>query len=163
MSKIAIIYYSMTGNIEYVAEKIQEQTKGDLIKMIPKKEYPNSGFKKFFWGGKSAVMKETPTLEDYQFNDNEYDQIIIGTPVWASTYAPPIRTFIKENKDVLKNKKISIFISCSGGNTKKTIEHLQKDLGINSFEEVLSLVDPKEKDSEENNQKIKEFCKKVNR
>ena len=143
MSKIAIIYYSMTGNIEYVAEKIQEQTKGDLIKMIPKKEYPNSGFKKFFWGGKSAVMKETPTLEDYQFNDNEYDQIIIGTPVWASTYAPPIRTFIKENKDVLKNKKISIFISCSGGNTKKTIEHLQKDLEINSFEEVLSLVDPK--------------------
>ena len=61
MRKIAIIYYSMSGNTEYVAKNISEKTGADLIRIVPKKEYPKSGFIKFLWGGKSAVMKETPS------------------------------------------------------------------------------------------------------
>ena len=159
--KTAIIYYSMSGNTEYIAKLIAEKTDSDLIKIVPKKEYPNSGFKKFFWGGKSAVMGETPELEEYEFDDTKYDTIIFGTPVWASSFTPPIRSFIKENKDKLVNKKISVFISYSGGGAEKAIEKLRNYLQINNFNNQLILIDPKEKETDEKIKSINEFCEKI--
>ena len=91
--KKAIIYYSMSGNTDYVANYIAEKTNSDLIRIEPKKEYPNKGFIKFLWGGKSAIMGETPPLEKYEFDSDLYDYLVIGTPVWASSFTPPIRTF----------------------------------------------------------------------
>ncbi len=37
----------------------------DKLRLEPKKAYSTSGFSKFFWGGKSAVMAEKPELEPY--------------------------------------------------------------------------------------------------
>ena len=92
--KTAIVYYSMSGNTKYVADKIADGIKNsgevDIIRIEPKKAYPDKGAKKFFWGGKSAVMGETPALQPYEFNLEKYDRIIFGTPVWASTFVPPL-------------------------------------------------------------------------
>ena len=159
--KTAIIYYSLSGNTEYVAETIKKEINADLIKITPKKEFPNKGFKKFFWGGKSAVMGETPALEKYTFDPEKYDNIIIGTPVWASTFTPPIRTFLKENKDKLKDKKISVFICYSGGGADKAIEKMKKYLNIDSFANELILIDPKDKKNEDKEKEIIEFTKKI--
>ena len=161
MKKLAIVYYSLSGNTDFVAKEISKNLEVDLIRLIPKKEYPNSGFKKFFWGGKSAVMKETPELEEYKFDSDKYDNIIIGTPVWASTFTPPIRTFIKDNKDKLKDKNISIFISCGGTGNEKTIEKIKNYLGIENIRYELILIDPKDKYSELIKDRIKEFCNKI--
>ena len=70
--KKAIVYYSMSGNTEYVAKYIAEKVNVDLIRIEPKKQYPNKGFRKFFWGGKSALMGETPELESYSFDESKY-------------------------------------------------------------------------------------------
>ena len=45
--KKAIVYYSLSGNTEYIAQKIKEKIDVDLIKIEPQKEYPNKGLKKF--------------------------------------------------------------------------------------------------------------------
>ena len=95
--KTLIVYYSLEGNTEYAANKIAEVCEFDTLRLVPVKEYPASGFKKFFWGGKSAVMAETPELEPYMFDADSYDRIVFGFPVWAGNVTPPIRTFVKEN------------------------------------------------------------------
>lgn len=163
MKKIAVVYYSMSGNTEYVAKHISENMDVDLIKIVPKKAYRDKGFTKFIWGGKSAVMGEKPALENYEFDDTKYDCVIIGTPVWASTFVPPIRTFVNDNKDKLIDKKIAVFISYSGGGAEKAIEKLKEYIGIDDFEAELILIDPKDKESEENIKKIKEFCDQINK
>ena len=160
--KKAIVYYSMSGNTDYVAKQISERIDADLIKIEPKKEYPNKGIKKFLWGGKSAVMGETPALEEYEFDSDKYDCIIFGTPVWASSFTPPIRTFIKENKEKINGKKIAVFICYMGGGADKAIEKLKQFLEINEFNAELVLIDPKDKNSDEKNKKIGEFCEKLN-
>lgn len=155
--KTAIVYYSMLGNTEYVAEKIAQKVNADLIRIEPVKAYPDKGVKKFFWGGKSAVMGESPDLCPYEFKVDEYDRIIIGTPVWASNFVPPIRTFINENKNIAE-KKLGVFICFSGGGADKAIDKLKKAIGIEQFETELILIDPKEKEMPENDVKIGEFC-----
>ncbi|WP_049945142.1 flavodoxin family protein [Butyrivibrio sp. AC2005] len=96
--KRLIVYYSLEGNTEYIAEKLAENIGTELLKLIPKKSYQQkSTFAKYFWGGKSAVMAEKPELEPYKIAD-DYDEIIIGFPVWAGNITPPIRTFVSENE-----------------------------------------------------------------
>lgn len=159
--KTAIIYYSMSGNTKYVADKIAENLRVsdevELIRISPVKAYPDKGAKKFLWGGKSAVMGDTPKLLPYDFNAEDYDRIIIGTPVWASTFVPPLKTFFNENPDI-KNKSVSVFTCFSGGGADKTIGKMKKYLGVESFEAKLILVDPKDNIKAEDELKIKEFC-----
>lgn len=86
--RTAIAYYSMSGNTKYVADKIAGELKDsdevDIIRIDPEKAYPDKGARKFFWGGKSAVMGEKPKVQPYEFEAEQYDRIIIGTPVWAA-------------------------------------------------------------------------------
>ena len=91
--KTAIVYYSMSGNTKMVAEIIAKELSADLIEIKPVKDYPDKGARKFIWGGMKAVMGEKPQLNPYEFN-GDYDRIIFATPVWASSFTPPIRTFI---------------------------------------------------------------------
>ena len=161
--KKAIVYYSMSGNTDYVAKYISDKIDADLIKIEPKKEYPNKGIRKFLWGGKSAVMGETPALEKYEFDSDKYHCIIFGTPVWASSFTPPIRTFIKENKEKLNGKKIAAFICYMGGGADKAIEKLKQYLEINELDAELILIDPKDKKSDEKDKQIDEFCEKINK
>ena len=156
----AIVYYSMSGNTKYVADKIAERIEADVIRIDPVKAYPDKGAKKFIWGGKSAVMGEKPALHPYEFNVEKYDRIIFGTPVWASTFAPPIRTFIKENPDI-HGKRLAVFTCFSGGGADKAIEKMKKYIGIEEFEAELILVDPKENVKAEDDEKIGVFCQKL--
>ena len=52
MNKI-VIYYSMLGNTDYVAERIRKETGADLLRISPEKAYPDKGFRKFYWAEKA--------------------------------------------------------------------------------------------------------------
>ncbi len=155
MKKI-VIYYSLEGNTEYAAEKIARETGAETLRLFPEKSYPDSGFRKFFWGGKSAVMGEKPKLMPYEFDSNEYDMIIFGSPVWAGTFAPPLRTFINENQ--LSGKSFAAFFCQSGSGGEKAIAKLGKLLGTEGFRAETVLTDPKSNPTEENERKLADFC-----
>ena len=159
--KTAVIYYSLSGNVKETAEKIAAETNADLISLEAEKAYPDSGFRKFYWGGKSAVMGEMPKLKPYDFDASKYDLIVFGTPVWAGTFNPCIRTFIHDNRETLKNKEYAVFCCHSGGGGEKTFRKLREYLSIDSWKTELSLIDPKEKPNKENDVQIKEFCEKI--
>ena len=152
----AIIYYSMSGNTSYVAEQIATALSADLIPLIPQKAYPDSGFKKFLWGGKSAVMGDKPKLEPFAFDPAAYDLVVLGSPVWAGTFAPPLRTFLHQYRDDLKGKRLAAFFCCSGG-PGKVSEKFRAYLNGALSEQELILIDPKDKPSTETEEKIKAF------
>jgi len=158
--KTIVVYYSLEGNTDFVAKKIASELNADLLRLYPKKVYPKKGFSKYFWGGKSAVMGESPELEPYSFNAQTYDLVIFGTPVWAGTFAPPLRTFINENS--LEGKKIAAFACQAGEGNPKKFAKLKKALSIENFEAELALINPKKRQSDSNEKKIKEFCQKLN-
>ncbi len=154
--KAVIVYYSMSGNTASTAEKIAAALDADLLRIDPVKNYPDKGFRKFFWGGKSAVMGETPALQPYGFEADKYDLIIIGTPVWAANITPPVRSFIKEQKTALIGKKIAAFACQSGNGAEKAFTKLEQYLEGDPLRAKLILTEPV--DSRANIQKIKDFC-----
>jgi flavodoxin len=159
--KTLVVYYSLEGNSQYIAEELAKKISADTLKLVPKKAYAEKGFAKFFWGGKSAVMAEKPELEAYDVNLAEYEQIVIGFPVWASTVTPPIRTFVLDNLEALKGKKIATFACQTAKGAEKAFPKLQELLGIDEFSAVATFLDPKTKPSDENNRILEEFCKQL--
>ena len=151
-----IVYYSLEGNTHYAAKRIAERLGADMLRLEPIKAYPSKGFKKFFWGGKSAVMEETPELAPYRFNGADYDRIIFGFPVWAGSVAPPIRTFIQEND--LRGMRVAAAACQSGSSAEKAFGKLKSALGMERLEAELILIDPKNRPSAENEKKIEAFC-----
>lgn len=154
--KTAVIYYSLEGNTKYAAKKIAAQLGADLIQLIPVKDYPTGKVSKYFWGGKSATFGESPRLEPYSFDQNQYDLVILGTPIWAGTFAPPLRTFIRENK--LTGKKVALFACCSGGATEKCFEQLKKEAGDCTVVSTLRLIDPLKGIQAEVDRSVTQFC-----
>ena len=159
--KTLIVYYSLSGNTEYIANHISKKINANTLKLKPVKEIPTKGIKKFYYGGKSAVMKKTPALENYDLNLDEYNHVIFGTPIWAGTFTPPLRTFIQENKDKLKNKNISAFFCNSGGGAKKAIIKLKKFLEIENFQSELELINPLVKNEEDQIEELERFIKEL--
>lgn len=157
--KAIIVYYSLDGNVDDTAENIAEILAADTLRLEPQKEYPTGKVSKFFWGGKSVMFGEKPKLKPYSVNLEEYDTIILGTPVWAGSFVPPLRTFIQESK--LDGKKIALFACSSSGNANGCFQKLKKECGIDHAAAELSLVDPLKKQKEEDKRKIQDFVKKL--
>ena len=154
--KTLIVYYSLEGNTAWAAERIAGATGAELLRLEPVKAYPASGFKKFFWGGKSAVMAETPPLVPYVFDPSAWDRIVFGFPVWAGNLTPPLRTFIRDND--LSGLNAAAFACQSGAGAEKAFAKLKAALGVDQLAGELVLVDPKDKPSPENEKKIAAFC-----
>ena len=157
--KTLIVYYTLEGNTHYAAKKIASRLDADMLRIKPVKTYPRKGFRKFLWGGKSAVMAETPELEPYTFDASAYDRIVFGFPVWAGNVTPPLRTFIKEND--LSGKRFAAFACQSGAGAEKAFEKLKTALGIRELDAELVLIDPKTKPDPINEKKISGFCGKL--
>ncbi|MBR4764888.1 MAG: flavodoxin domain-containing protein [Lachnospiraceae bacterium] len=157
--KTLIVYYTLEGNTHYAAKKIASLLDADVLRVKPVKTYPRKGFRKFLWGGKSAVMAETPELEPYTFDASAYDRIVFGFPVWAGNVTPPLRTFIKEND--LSGKRFAAFACQSGAGAEKAFEKLKTALGIRELDAELVLIDPKAKPDPKNEKKISGFCGKL--
>ncbi len=157
--KTAVVYYSLQGNIRYVAEKVSAKLGADLIELIPVKAYPDKGMKKFIWGGSAVTFKKKPELEPYSFNADDYDLVILGTPVWASGFTPPLRTFLEDND--LTGKKIAVIASSAGGDPSKCISTLQTAAKADSLAAELRLVNPKDDPSDEKEKQIDAFTEKI--
>ena len=153
--KALVVYYSMGGNTEYAAGRIADRLGADLLRLEPVKAYPDSGFRKFFWGGKSAVMAEKPALKPYRFDADAYDTVIFGFPVWAGNIAPPLRTFIAENR--MEAQRYAAFACQGGAGAEKAFGKLQACLG-HGLEKTLVLIDPKDKPDPAKDRQIDAFC-----
>ena len=159
--KTLVVYYSLEGNTEMIAEKLGETLGAERLRLEPEKAYPDKGASKSLWGGKSAVMGEKPALRPYSFPAENYDRVIIGFPVWAGTFAPPIRSFVLENLDTLKGKRLAAYACEAGSGGERALQKLKKLLEIESFAAEMILIDPKDRPSDGNDARFREFCRKL--
>lgn len=142
--KKLFIYYSLTGSGDLVADTLK--SKGyDIRKVVSKYKYPKS----FFWlmmvGGFRAGTNKKDKLIDFNTDISNYDEIVIGSPVWFDRVSPPINTVLKELD--LSGKKISFIFYSGSGEANKASEKV-KDLG-----NIIILKEPK---------KHKEELEKIN-
>jgi len=116
MKKVLILYYSFEGNTEKIASYLSEKMDADIEKVSPIKEIKAKSFIKYIIGSFLSISKNKPKLNPLKFNPNDYDTIIIGSPIWAGRISPTIFSLLKS--DIIKDKKVGVFYTYSGENKK---------------------------------------------
>ncbi len=102
-----VVYYSRTGNNRTIAESIATKLSADIDEIVDKKN--RQGRLNWLLAGRDSRAGKLTEIE-YQKNPQDYDTIIIGSPIWASRPIPPLRTYLQEVD--LQGKRVAFFI-CS--------------------------------------------------
>ena len=156
--KKLVVFYSYEGNTKFIAKTIADSINADILELKPVKDMKSKGFMKFIWGGQKVIMKQKPELTKFNIDPIDYDFLFIGTPVWAFTYSPALRTFFSKTK--LRDKKTAIFC-CHEGGMKKTLENMKKTLVGNTIVGENDFFHPLYKNNEENDIKTREWAEKI--
>ena len=120
--KAAVVYFSWSpdGNTRFAATTIAKKAGAALFEIKAETSY-NSDFNKCCdeakpecYGNKLRPIKPIEGLDLAK-----YDVVFVGTPDWWGTMAPPVRTWVTQNKDALKGKTVCIFQTHGGGGMER--------------------------------------------
>lgn len=122
-SKIAVIYFSQSGNTRSVAEMIHQLTGADLFEIKPQVPY-RSGYREI----REDVSKERESeqfrpITPIDIDLSQYQFLIIGTPTWSSHIAHPIRVWLSSVN--LSGKSLATFNTHAGGGEMLTFEEIK--------------------------------------
>ena len=139
--KPLVVYWtwSDTHNTKVVAEMLKEKTGADiaLIEMVT--PYPNDFGSVMQLGQRDLQQPKAPAIKEMNLDLSKYDPIYVGTPIWFSTFAPPVRTFLQSYD--LKGKTVALFCTHGQGNpaTFKYLADAKAAVpGITFFPEVFA-------------------------
>ena len=122
--KKLFIYYSLTNNGDIVADTLKK--KGyEIRKVISNSKYPKNKFLMIMMGGYKATFNKKDKLLDFNKDINNYDKVIIGSPIWNDRLCSPINRVISLLD--LDNKDIDFILYSASGNGNKAKEKI-KDL-----------------------------------
>lgn len=113
--KSLVVFYSRTGTTKKAAEDISKTLKCDIEEIIDLKN--RHGLWGYFISGKDAGLKKLTKIKETLKNPKDYDLIIIGTPVWAHNMAPAVRTYLSQNKELMKKVAFFCTFGCSGAHS----------------------------------------------
>jgi flavodoxin len=153
--KTAVVYFSLDGNCAFVAQRIGEQLNADIVRLELQDEKKRSGFAKFFWAVRMAMSKKKPALKPRSFDTAAYDLLILGSPVWAGSLAPPIKTFLSETK--ITGKKLALF-TCHARD-KEAPEKFRDLLPDNTIVSETGFTSPLRQNPDELKSRIEEWVK----
>ncbi|WP_417501242.1 NAD(P)H:quinone oxidoreductase [Marinobacter sp.] len=125
MTKILVLYYSMYGHIETMANKVAEGARSVAGVEVTLKRIPETMDAEAFKGAGGKVDQAAPVASPTELGD--YDAIIVGTPTRFGNMAGQVRTFFDQTgglwaKGALAGKVASVFTSTgTGGGQEMTI------------------------------------------
>lgn len=137
MKKI-FIYYSYSGNGDSIAE-LFKNSGYEIRKVIRKKPLSKRFLIAMLKGGFEALSKKKAKLIDFDNDVSNYDEVVIGSPIWNGRISSPINTVLSSTN--LKGKKLSFVLYAGGGEAPKAIKRIKKEY-VNS--EIIILKEPKE-------------------
>jgi len=157
--KTALIYYSYEGNSAFIAETIKACIAVDVFEIKTAKTKKRKGFAKYFWGGAQVFFGRKPALLPLSVDVNAYDLIILGTPVWASSPAPALVSFL--GKTAISGKKLALYC-CHLGGKGDVFKKIKSLLPGNTFVGEIDFQNTASQEKAALKQKVGEWLKTLN-
>ena len=95
--KILIAYFSRTGNSRQIAKYIQRSIGGDLVEIKTKKSYPSNYDQCVSQAEKELEDDIRPEITTRVKDFAQYDEVVIGYPIWWGMAPRAICTFVEDH------------------------------------------------------------------
>lgn len=127
MEKKLVAYFSASGTTKKTAEMLAQAAGADLYEITPKVAYTQADLNWMDKKSRSSVemndKKFRPEVEDKDAHIAEYDEIILGFPIWWYVAPTIVNTFLE--KYDFSGKKIVLFATSGGSGFGNTVSELK--------------------------------------
>lgn len=127
MGKRLVAYFSASGTTKKVAEMVAEEAGADLYEITPEVLYTKEDLNWMNKSSRSSIemsdKKIRPAIAGDDAKIAEYDEIIIGFPIWWYVAPTIINTFLE--KYDFTGKKIVLFATSGGSSFGNTVSELK--------------------------------------
>lgn len=121
--KALVVYFSWSGNTRVVANTIQDLTGYDMVEIEVEEPY-SSVYNEVTARARQELDNDIrPALVTRVENMDEYDTLIVGTPIWSGRLAPPVKSFLAMYD--LAGKKIAPFCTHGGSGTARSVNNIR--------------------------------------
>ena len=121
--KTLIVYFSWSGHTRTVANIIHELTGSDIVEIEVEEPY-SSVYNEVTARARQELDNDIrPALVTRVENMDKYDTLIVGTPIWSSRLAPPVKSFLTMYD--LAGKKIVPFCTHGGSGTAQSVDNIR--------------------------------------
>lgn len=127
MGKKLVAYFSASGTTKKTAEMLAQAAGADLYEITPKVAYTQADLNWMDKKSRSSVemndKKFRPEIAEKDAHISEYDEIILGFPIWWYVAPTIVNTFLE--KYDFSGKKIVLFATSGGSAFGNTVKELQ--------------------------------------
>ncbi|WP_105615829.1 flavodoxin family protein [Vallitalea okinawensis] len=122
--KYLVVYYSRSGKVEKMANKIANVKKAELQCINDHQNW--NGLFGFIKAGFFAMTGKTVKIDPIDVELNDYQQLYLCTPIWAGKLPPAVREFKKLLNDFKGH--VTVVYSCQSKEHQNYKVALQKEL-----------------------------------
>ena len=127
MEKKLVAYFSASGTTKKTAEMVAEAAGADLYEITPAVAYTKTDLNWMDKKSRSSVemndKKIRPEMTDTDAGIENYDEILLGFPIWWYVAPTIINTFLE--KYDFSGKKIVLFATSGGSGFGNTVSELK--------------------------------------
>lgn len=107
-SNVLVIYYSRTGTTATLGRAIAEASGADLVPI--EDTVDRRGPFGFLRSIVDAARKSRSPIRPLRVDPSRYELVLIGTPVWGSATAAPVRAFFEDHRAQLP-ERVGFFLT----------------------------------------------------
>jgi len=115
--KTLILFYSFSGSTKKIAFQKALEIEADIEEILETKKM--SVLKAYTAGAYRAMKRKKVEIRQIKSQLNDYEKIIIMSPVWASSPAPVFNSIVEQ---LPSGKKIELVMVSAGSGTKSSAE-----------------------------------------
>jgi flavodoxin len=123
---VLVVYYSRSGHTAKIARSIARRLDADVEELF--EEPPRAaGIAGYLRAGLDAARGRTGRLRPMVNDPAKYDLVIVGTPVWASSVTPAVRSFLEANAS--RVRRIAFFLTHGGSGRARVLAQMESAAG----------------------------------
>ena len=82
----------------------------------------------YLWSALQALMKMTAQIQPPKRNPADFELVVLGTPVWAGSVAPAMRSYIQQHSGNLST--VAFFCSEGGKGHERVFQQMADACGV---------------------------------
>lgn len=137
-----VLYCSRTGSTERMAQQIQKILDCDILEVEPQVAYDSDydGMLSRAQEELSAIRQGNyPAIKTSVEDFDDYDIVFVGYPIWYSSIATPMQTFLHNHASKLSGKRIALFATSGSSSISTSVDEARVLCSGATFTETLLL------------------------
>lgn len=140
-AKSLIVYYSFTNNVHTIVNDLKMQIDADVLHIEPAEKGLDYAANGYAIGSEQIAAirnhpnddSSYPAIDPVEVDINQYDMIIVATPLWWGNMAAPMQSFLFQYGPQMAHKPIGLIVSSASSGISGVVSDAKRLIPQGNF------------------------------